>query len=83
MVPPQLKRPPGSDACQTLPAHGLHWRRLLSAPDAACWSGGGCLSILGLGEIVHRALGDGFRAFLMLTVVLVFLQFLLLLRRFS
>lgn len=46
-------------------------------------SGGACLSVLGFGELVYRAMGDGFRLFLMVTVVLVFVQFLLMLRRFS
>jgi hypothetical protein len=41
------------------------------------------LSLLGMGAIVYDALGDGFRVVLLLTVVLLFVQFLVMTRRFS
>ena len=56
---------------------------LRGRPDAGCGGANGYLSVLGMGGLVYHAMGNGFRALLLLTVVLVFVQFLVLLRRFS
>jgi len=61
----------------------MAWEGRVSPREVLQREGYSYLSLLGMGAIVYDALGDGFRVVLLLTVVLLFVQFLIMLRRFS